>query len=264
VRWFKHMSDLARDEDISRYLDAAGKDRVTAYGFLMYVLEAVASRMEVIEGDLVCSATYSIPHWGRITYSHANRVRKYLSLCEVIEWVQVEFEEGSCRVIIPKMLQWRDEYTRKSGHTPDNVAQKREEEIRLDKRESRQEGSLPDCLKAEGASRSPPADFKPSKVLQAWAMKNHPSVPVDKETATFMLYEFPNACSNWDDKWKRWIIGADEYQAKQIGLSGQPNPNEQLLELAKLMGIEKQEDETEPDFRDRVNKANDKRINRDL
>ncbi len=252
MKWFKHMSDLPRDEGVACYLDEAGKDRVAAYGFLMFLLEAIGSRMDAAEGHLVCSATYSIPHWGRITYSHPNRVRKFLELCKVIGWVLVELEEGSCKVSIDRMVEWRDESTRKSGVRPDKVAQKREEETRLDKRESRQEGSLPDCLKAEGASRGPPADFKPSKVLQDWATKNHPSVPVDKETVKFMLYDFPRACSNWDDRWKRWIIDADEYQAKQIGLSGQPNPNEQLLELAKLMGIEKQEDETEPDFRDRV------------
>jgi len=125
MRWFKHMTDLQRDEGVSRYLDAAGSDRVTAYGFLMCLLEAIASRMNATEGHLVCTATYSIPQWGRITYSHPNRVRKYLSLCEVIGWVHVEFEEGSCKVSVPRMVEWRDEYTRKSGHTPDKVAQRR-------------------------------------------------------------------------------------------------------------------------------------------
>ncbi len=41
MKWFKHMSDLPRDEGVSRYLDAAGKDHVTAYGFLMFVFAAI-------------------------------------------------------------------------------------------------------------------------------------------------------------------------------------------------------------------------------
>ena len=49
MKWFKHYSDLPRDEGVSRYLDAAGKDRVTAYGFLMFLLEAIASRMDASE-----------------------------------------------------------------------------------------------------------------------------------------------------------------------------------------------------------------------
>ncbi len=127
MKWFKHMSDLPRDEGVSRYLDAAGRDRVTAYGFLIFLLEAIASRMLVQEGDLICSATYSIPQWGRITHSHPNRVRKYLGMCEVIGWVLVEYEGGMCKVSAPKMVQWRDDTTRKSGITPDQVGQKRKE-----------------------------------------------------------------------------------------------------------------------------------------
>jgi len=133
MRWFKHMSDLSRDEGVSRYLDAAGSGRVTAYGFLTFLLEAIASRMDSTQGHLVCTATYSIPQWGRITYSHPNRVRKYLRLCEVIEWVQVEFEGSSCTVSIPKMVEWRDETTRKSGVLPEQVAQKREEKKRRER-----------------------------------------------------------------------------------------------------------------------------------
>lgn len=121
--WFKHYSDLSRDEDVSRYLDEAGRDRVIAYGFLMHILEAIASRMNAAEGHLVCTATYSLSQWGRITYSHPNRVMKYLRLCEVIGWVQVEFEGSSCKVSIPKMVEWRDETTRKSGVLPERVAQ---------------------------------------------------------------------------------------------------------------------------------------------
>ena len=127
MKWFKHDSDLQRDEGVARYLDAAGKDRVTAYGFLMFVLEAIASRMDASVGHLVCSATYSIAHWGRITYSHPNRVRKYLGLCEVIGWVLVGFEGGTCRVSVPRMVELRDEWTRKSGVPPDKVAQSRAE-----------------------------------------------------------------------------------------------------------------------------------------
>ena len=104
MKWFKHLSDLPRDEGVSRYLDAAGKDRVVAYGFFMFVIEAIASRMDWEEGDLVCSATYSITHWGRITYCHPNRVRKYLELCKVIGWVHVEFKGGMCEVSAPKMV----------------------------------------------------------------------------------------------------------------------------------------------------------------
>ena len=44
------MSDLPRDEGVACYLDEAGKDRVAAYGFLMFLLEAIGSRMDAAEG----------------------------------------------------------------------------------------------------------------------------------------------------------------------------------------------------------------------
>jgi len=260
MKWFKHMSDLPRDEGVSRYLDAAGKDRVTAYGFLMLLLEAIASRMQVQEGDLICSATYSIPHWGRITYSHPNRVRKYLGTCEVIGWVLVEFEGGMCKVSIPRMLEWRDEYTRKSGLTPDKVAQSRADQKRSDQRESRSEDSPPDRLTAEIPRRTPPPNFEVTEDLQEWAAKNHPAVDIEKETAKFRNYEFSREYSNWDARWKTWIQRAAERQGKLNGTSHPPNDNDELLKIAVLLGIEKRTYECETDYCSRIKRINDQRI----
>ena len=149
MKWFKHLSDLPQDEGISRYLDAAERDRVAAYGFLMFVLESIASRMDANKGHLVCSATYSITHWGRITYSHPNRVRKYLGLCEVIGWVHVGFDADTCEVSVPRMVEWRDEHTRKLGVTPEKIAQSRQEEIRKEKRENKGNPALSESFSKE-------------------------------------------------------------------------------------------------------------------
>ena len=152
MKWFKHLSDLPRDEGVSDYLDEAGKDRLLAYGFLILVLEAIASRMIADKGHLKCSATYSIPRWGRITFSHPNRVTKYLELCRVIGWVDVEFEEGSCTVSIPRMVEWRDETTRKSGAIQEQRAQKRIDQTKEREKESKKDNphtrSVPDSEKA--------------------------------------------------------------------------------------------------------------------
>jgi len=260
MKWFKHMSDLPRDEGVSRYLDEAGRDRVTAYGFLILVLEAVSSRMAVERGDLICSATYSISHWGRITYSHPNRVLKYLHMCEVIGWVLVEFEEGLCKVSIPKMVQWRDDTTRKSGHSPDKFAQKREEQIRTEQRESRSESTLSDCLKAGVARLSPPPGFEITEGMQEWAAKNYPSVDIREESRKFLLYEFKTPRSDWDAQWKLWIQRAAEYQQKHNGSSAKLSYEEQILELGKELEMEKRPDESEAEYCDRVDQVNQRRI----
>jgi len=255
--WFKHPSEFSRDEGVSRFFDAAGKNAVTAYGFLMFVLEAVASRMKVIEGDLICSATYSITQWGRITHSHPNRVRKYLKLCKVIGWVQVEFEDGMCKVSVPQMVEWRDEYTRKSGHTPDKVAQSR---ARTEQRESRQEGALSDHLTAKEPGLKPPPDFWVTGNLQEWAAKNFPSVNIEQETAKFLRHEFATLRNDWDAAWETWIQRGAEYQKRYDGSSSQPSHNEQLLILGKDLGLVQKSDESDAAYLNRVNERNKSRI----
>ena len=65
MRWFKHMSDLSRDEGVCRFLDAAG-DRQAAYGFLVRMLEIVAAKMTPTGGDDDCTLEYSLREWRRI------------------------------------------------------------------------------------------------------------------------------------------------------------------------------------------------------
>ncbi len=260
MKWFKHLSDLPRDEGVARYLDEAGKDRVVAYGFLMFLLEAIALRMDSKVGHLVCSVTYSISQWGHITYSHANRVRKYLRMCEDIGWVQVKFEGSSCTVTIPKMVEWRDETTRKSGVPPEQLAQIRGDKIRQDKRENTQDGTLSDCLTAGDSRLSPPPDFKVKENLRKWAADNYPSVVIDKETDKFLRHDFPTPHTNWDNAWKNWIQRGYEYQQKHNGSCVKPSRKEDLLKLGKDLRLERKLDESEDQYFDRIERANDKRI----
>ncbi len=260
MKWFKHMSDLSRDEGVSSYLDDAGNDRVLAYGFLMFILEAIASRMDAAKGDVVCCATYSLRQWGRITYCHSNRVLKYLRMCEVIGWVQIGFEGSSCTVSAPRMLEWRDNYTARFEVTTDNVPQRRAEQIRTEQRESREEPSPSDCLTAKGARLSPPPDFKITEGLQEWAAKNCPSVDVSKETEKFLRHEFPSPRSNWDNQWKNWIQNGHEYQLRHNGSSAKPSRKDELLRLAKDLNMTRSCNEQESDFIERVERANEDRI----
>lgn len=256
MRWFKHMSDLSRDEDVCAYLEAAGRDRVAAYGFLMLLMEAVACRMKVIEGDLVCSATYPITEWGRITYSHTNRVNKYLRLCEVMGWVIVEYEGSMCKVSIPKMVQWRDEYSRKSGHPPDKVAQSRTEQNRSEQREIRQDNDLSDCLKAGTQRRCAPPNFEVTKDLQQWAATNHPSVPIEKETAKFRLHEFSSPRSDWDNQWKLWIIRADEHRKKFGVDSSERHDADYWNQFGQQLRVARREEESDSEYCSRVKAIN--------
>lgn len=138
MKWFKHYSQLTRDEGVSLYFE---NHKVSGYGFLMLVLEAVAERMEY-EGER-CAATYSRAEWARLTRASARSVDKYMHGLENIEWIQVTLENGRYTVDVPKMVDWRDEYSRKkAGQTPDIIRTMSHREERdqikskIDKRQS--------------------------------------------------------------------------------------------------------------------------------
>ncbi len=158
------------------------------------------------------------------------------------------------------MVEWRDEYTRKSGHTPDKVAQSRTEKNRTEKREIKDEGALSECLKAGAQGRRAPPDFEVTKVLQEWAATNCPSVAIEKETAKFKNWEFKTPCSDWAARWKIWIQWATDYRERNDGTSDLPNDTEELVKLGELLGIKKRSGESEAQYRKRVFEANQRRI----
>ncbi len=181
-------------------------------------------------------------------------------MCKVIGWVLVGFGEGTCKVSVPRMVQLRDENTRKSGVLPEQVAQSRGDKKRLEKRESRQEEALSDGQKAGTQDRRAPPDFEVTKVLQEWAAQKFPSVDIDKETPKFLRHEFPMSRNDWDAAWKTWIQWNAEFQQRKSGTSDQPNASEELLKLGKDLGVERQSGESESDYLDRITEINQRRI----
>ena len=259
MRWFKHMSGLSRDEGVCRYLDAAN-DRQAAYGFLIRMLELVAEKMTPTGGAKECTLEYSLREWRRILDCNHNRLKMYLPLLDVIPWVSVELAESFYRVSVPKMLIWRDEYTRKSGQTPDNVAQSRADQSRTDQKESRDDGSLSGDLAKGLASRSPPHDFKVTNKMKEWATSRRPDVDIDLETQKFMVYEFPKPKTDWVAAWEKWILGANPNQFNQRGTVALTDRSQEMLKIAEFLRISVKDGESNTDYLKRVERANQERI----
>lgn len=146
MRWFKHMSALSRDEGVMRYVDACGGDAVEGYGFLMLVMEAIAEQIDA--KSPTCGLTCELRQWSRITYSHHHRVTKYMGKLVEIGWVTVEKVGSRIEVRIPKLLEWRDEYQRKSGLRPDKIATEQKSDRKQDseQKESNNRNSRPATL----------------------------------------------------------------------------------------------------------------------
>lgn len=115
MRWVKHMTASHTDEKLCAVLDELGLE---GYGFWWMLVEIVAGQINPKESK--CSVTYSLPQWSRYLYCHHNKVSKYLGNLQGNGLVTVETIEGRVRVTIPNLLKYRDEYTRKSGQSPDN------------------------------------------------------------------------------------------------------------------------------------------------
>lgn len=255
--WFKHYNDLSRDEGVSAYLDSS-QDRYAAYGFLNLVLEIIAERMDFKHGDPKCCATFSKREWARLTNSHVNRVAKYLPHLEVIGWVSVEFDGSNYRVEIPKLLEWRDEYSRKSGGGPDKVAQNRTEENRSEQRESN--AALSESQQKRVPVDESQQDFVLTPERRAWAEAMRRDIDIDFETEKFRVYPFDKALFNPVAAWKKWILDARPTAPNRANGTIVYDSRRQLVEMGPLLGIKQGTDEPEDAYLARVKEANDKRI----
>ncbi len=144
MRWIKHMTATAQDERVASYLDDCGPSgRHEGYGFFWLLLEVVAAQIET--GSDKCSATYALPTWSRLLYCHHHTVGKYLGKLEVAGLVTAKKAAGKVEVIIPNLLKYRDEYSRKSGVAPESVRSKKQiqnTEIEIDTEQPAPPGAL--------------------------------------------------------------------------------------------------------------------------
>jgi len=154
MKWFKHYTNASDDEFIARLEDEFGLE---GYARWWKLLEVIAQNMG---GESGCSATYPWSHWQRFLKGKRRKLEPFLAHLESkgrIKRKQTgnkpetnrkqtgnEPEMNSKRtgnileIECRKLLQIKDEYSRKSGQTPDmcpdNVPPK-SKEIRVKKKE---------------------------------------------------------------------------------------------------------------------------------
>lgn len=146
MKWFKHYSDASSDEFLSELEDLFGLE---GYARWWKLLEAVAAQMD---SSGRCSASYSWTKWQIFLRGKRKNLEPFLQFLSDKKKIHFQLQLGSNSVAtqlqlscnqkanqnileikIPKLLELRDEYTRKSGHTPDNVAQEAEADKEADK-----------------------------------------------------------------------------------------------------------------------------------
>lgn len=144
MKWFKHMTDASDDAFLEEVEELFGLD---GYARWWKLLETIGRSMGK-EGE--ASAQHSWPKWQSLLKGKRKKLEAFFYHCAKRGKIQIicdsfseekgfisetkskqtenqpEMKKNILKIICPKMLELRDEYTRKSGHSPDNVAQEAE------------------------------------------------------------------------------------------------------------------------------------------
>lgn len=95
MKWFKHYSDLSRDEDVARMIDKSGRDQLAVYGLFNIVMEQIAEKMKAGQ-PIDCSITYPISRWARIAGANKQRIRSLMEKLSTNRTLTVEFTDDTC------------------------------------------------------------------------------------------------------------------------------------------------------------------------
>jgi len=121
---------------------------ITAYGFYWLLTEVIAESMDKTDR---CELTHSVSQWARLLFCHHHAVKKYFAALSKPVYptvtqelpgsyptsnslVTLEYDGSNVTVKIPNLLKYRDEYSKRSGQTPEQLPTKIEIE-NIDKKE---------------------------------------------------------------------------------------------------------------------------------
>jgi hypothetical protein len=114
MRWFKHMSDAADDEDMELLMADYGLE---GYARWWLLLESIAKQMDKSDK---CSVAYSWGKWQTILRGKRNKLETFLKRLENKSKIKLKENGNILEIECRKLLKLRDEYTKKSGHSQDS------------------------------------------------------------------------------------------------------------------------------------------------
>lgn len=209
MRWLKHLSIAHDDPAICELLEEFGPE---GYGIYWLLLEHVALSIEK-DSDETPSRTHSVVEWARICCCSARRLRSFVQrsaeLSLIVAHSVADLKQFSSRlpadrlqIDVPKLLKYRDEYTKRSGQTTRQMEIEKEKE-----REIEEQAAKP-------AAPAPPAPIElPAKIIVE-ALKAVKEKTVPANGTRFALTDLPS-------EWLSWAIlelGWDEFRAQRVFL----------------------------------------------
>jgi len=118
MRWFKHMSFARNDEDMSEMIDTLGTE---SYGVWWIIVEMVAEQMDKSNKH---SARFSFKKWAKSCGVSVKKFQKTVGFLSKLGKISVETSEkypDFLKISIPKLLNFRDEWSKRSGVTTEQV-----------------------------------------------------------------------------------------------------------------------------------------------
>lgn len=125
MKWFKHDTDCDHSEGLSYLIDHEG---FAGYGRWFRLLEIVADKIDSTDK---CYVEYSTQKWCSLLGLKQKKLKTFLELTENKLKTKVVYSENIIKIEIPNLLKKRDDYSRKSGHSPEKVTPRyKKKEIR--------------------------------------------------------------------------------------------------------------------------------------
>ena len=123
------MTASSDDEKLAALVGEGGQSGLAAYGAYWRFLEIIASQME--GKDPSCSVSYPVWRWSQKLFVRKSYLCSVLSELKKQGLLVIEGDpnvDESITVKAPNLLKYRDEYSKKSGHSPKNVPPRTEGE----------------------------------------------------------------------------------------------------------------------------------------
>lgn len=112
MRWLKHLTAAHQDGEVDRVLEECG---AVAYGVYWLILEDIAGPME--SGAMVPEATHSDQRWCQICHVDPRVWRNCKQTLGKKLLVFTIVEGNRVSISAPKILKYKDEYSKKSGQS---------------------------------------------------------------------------------------------------------------------------------------------------
>ena len=118
MRWFKHLSNASEDEKLAELIEIHGAE---GYGIYWMILEKIADKMS--KGQTSTNCKYPASKWAKICGKNPRGMNKFYKTFAYLELMEISYIGNNSKHIdidCHNLLKYRDEYTKKSGQTPDN------------------------------------------------------------------------------------------------------------------------------------------------